>query len=154
MHRQRIDVVVFKGNELVLGYSQENDQFRFAGGGIEDGQSMEEAVTMECLEELGVRVKDIRKVSMAPFVNDWSDDKEKTLSNYIPTLKVFKRMQKYVGTVTTFIVAEFDQFDTSLYGKDGDSLIPVVVPVQLGKELLMESNHTITNHRMKALDCL
>ncbi|WP_409294670.1 NUDIX hydrolase [Peribacillus sp. SCS-26] len=57
--RNRSAAVILKKNRAVLiKRKRENEEYYvFPGGGIEAGESAEEAVIRECMEELGVSIK-------------------------------------------------------------------------------------------------
>lgn len=63
--RPRSEVYIIKDNKLVVGYIKNNnyDGYIIPGGGIDMGETPEKAAKRECLEEIGIKVKDLKLVS-------------------------------------------------------------------------------------------
>lgn len=49
-------------DKILFVYQKEEEQYFFVGGGVEQGESLEEALVRECREELGVTVKTGKKL--------------------------------------------------------------------------------------------
>ena len=61
-------VVIKNGKVLTLERNKESDHFWcFPGGGVEEGESEQEALKRECLEEVNVRVKVGKKIYYQDF---------------------------------------------------------------------------------------
>lgn len=60
--RQRVSAVIIKDEKILLIHRVKPDKeyFVFLGGGIEEGESAEEALKREAKEELGIEVKKMR----------------------------------------------------------------------------------------------
>ena len=56
--------IVIEDNALVTMYREKEDRvyYTFPGGGINEGESREECVKRECMEEFGITVEPIRQV--------------------------------------------------------------------------------------------
>jgi len=68
--------IVIKDGKLLLVYSRYNNEefYLFHGGGIEFGETIEEAAIRETLEETGVKVKikDLFHVNEYIYADDWN----------------------------------------------------------------------------------
>ena len=54
--RPSVRAIIIRENKLALVYSKKHDYYTFAGGGIEAGETNEEALIREIREELGLNV--------------------------------------------------------------------------------------------------
>jgi 8-oxo-dGTP pyrophosphatase MutT (NUDIX family) len=89
------------------------------GGGIEKGQNLKSAAQAEALEEAGVKIKNIRLATKENYYEDWY----KLVDEGQPiTKKDRMRMKKYRGVKHHYVKAEFDGFDKSILGSEGDAL--------------------------------
>ncbi len=52
--------VIIQDNKVLISYLQRNDFSMFPGGGLEDGETLEECVSREVLEETGYIIKPIK----------------------------------------------------------------------------------------------
>ena len=61
--RTAVRAVVFDGAGLIgLEHVKKLDHYKLPGGGVEEGESFQEALLRECEEELGVKIKVVREV--------------------------------------------------------------------------------------------
>ncbi len=61
--RRTVRAVVFDDeNKIGLLYIKNRDYYKLAGGGIEEGEDIEAALSRECLEELGVQIKIVDEI--------------------------------------------------------------------------------------------
>lgn len=111
-YRNRVEVLILKGDKVLLtknSNKSNGDTWRgFPGGGV-DGQTEKEACINECLEEVGIRVKNLR------LVPDLFHTQEGGMS------KKDDRHLKYRGSITKWYVADYVEMDRSKLGADGDS---------------------------------
>jgi 8-oxo-dGTP pyrophosphatase MutT (NUDIX family) len=56
LYREASRAIIKKDDLLLMVYSNVNKDYKFPGGGIEDGETREEAVCREVLEEVGGKV--------------------------------------------------------------------------------------------------
>lgn len=108
--RVKIEVLVTKGQRILLCKFNHGDKswYAFPGGGVEPGDTYEETATKECLEEVGVLIKDIKSLDLyieydISFMNKGRDS-------------------EYSGGIQYQYWAKFDKIDLSLFGKDGDAV--------------------------------
>lgn len=104
-------VIVGHNNNILLGKKIINGTFigyEFPGGGVEEEESIEEAIVKECLEEVGIKVKNIQSLGLS-FKYDVEYPKP-------------ERAKLYRGGEDFWYVCEFDHSDKSLYNRDGDVL--------------------------------
>ena len=68
--------IVIEDNALVTMYREKEDRvyYTFPGGGINEGESREECVKRECMEEFGITVEPIRQV--------YTYENEKTIQHF------------------------------------------------------------------------
>lgn len=67
-YRQRVAVVVMHDSKVLVTHHEAYAPYKghvydLPGGGIEDGQTPEDAVIAECAEEVGVKVRNIRPLN-------------------------------------------------------------------------------------------
>ena len=110
--RKCVRVIVRKGNKIFLGKRlRKNGEFicyDFIGGGVEENETMEEAVTKECLEEIGIRVHNIHALRVV-------DAQYFVLPNP-------ERAKIYAGGEDHYFLADYLCKDDRLHGKEGDAM--------------------------------
>lgn len=66
--RQAVRVVIFDHNNLVaLGYVRNNNgnnRYSIIGGGIDEGESIKDALSREALEEAGCKIKNVKEIGI------------------------------------------------------------------------------------------
>ena len=55
-YREAVRAVIMDNNKILLIYSEKNGDYKLPGGGVEEGETYEEALIREVEEEAGVRV--------------------------------------------------------------------------------------------------
>jgi 8-oxo-dGTP pyrophosphatase MutT (NUDIX family) len=103
-------VLILKNNHVLLGEVRKTGKlccYNFPGGGVEPGDSMEETISKETLEEVGVRVTNILPLNIS-------------LAAEHPMGK--KREHLYRGTDNHYFVADFVGYDTSKLNSEGDAM--------------------------------
>lgn len=140
--RKCVRVIIRKGGKIFLGKRmRDNGEFicyDFIGGGVEDGESMKEAVRKECLEEVGVKVGnivDLKVVDAQYFV-----------------LPNPERAKKYAGGEDHYFLADFLAYDKTLHGSEGDAMPYIEVTVHEAIELIKNGPESDYNPaRLEAL---
>lgn len=150
--RKRVEVFILKGDKLVVGYKREEDRYQSPGGGIETGQTMEQAAINECLEEIAVKINDPILINKKPYRVDWYELDKKGLEL---NPKVRERMKKYRGSEIYFMKADYDKVDKSRYGRAKDKMKPVVMTKErFIKELSKDDKMVINKFRIEMLRTL
>lgn len=148
--RKRVEIYIMKGDKFIVGHRRDYvDKFLPPGGGVEKGQTLETASVIECLEELGVRIKNPTLITKKTFKVDWYKLKPAYLSD-----KIKKRMEEFRGSEIYFMKAEFDKIDKRYYGRDDDAMQPVVISKKKLIKELSKSQWDVSNHRVKIVRML
>lgn len=145
--RKRIEVYILKDDKFIIGFRKNsNDKYLPPGGGIEKGQTLEQAATMECLEELGIRIKNPVLITKETYKVDWYKMQAKGIEL---SDKIKNRMKTWKGQELHFMKADFDRVDKQYYGRDNDAMIPVVVSKQKLLQELSKNKWEVSKHRIK-----
>lgn len=109
-YRKRVEVVIVKDGKVLLTKNKDkttgDEWFGFPGGGL-DGKSAKETCIEECLEEVGVAVKNPTSLGIKHRQEGMSTKDNRHL--------------KFRGSDTEWFMAEYDKMDRSQLGDDGDS---------------------------------
>lgn len=105
-------VLITKNGMVCIGYVSDHagklEYYTFPGGGNDGESSLEETVRRECLEEVAIKIKDIRLLGLeVPAEHPLGKNRDHI----------------YRGTNTIYFKAEFDGYDTTFLGTEGDSLL-------------------------------
>jgi 8-oxo-dGTP pyrophosphatase MutT (NUDIX family) len=124
-----------KGNLLVQDDRDKGLGFKFPAGGIEPGQSVNDAAIMEALEEVGYALKGRPQVipGVGPRRVDWDP---------IFSAEAAKKGRNFRGSRHFHRLAEVGDRDESLLGSQGDALRADWVPVE---EVLRGSHEAAAN---------
>ena len=149
-YRKRVEVIIKKDDKILLSVISPyppkvtKQYFGFSGGGVDAGDSAVKTCKKECLEELGIRIKNIKKLSIKPFKFEWAKIKiEDTGTDYSKELQ--KRTTQYRGTLTDYYTADFDKIDLSMYGVDGQTTEYVFVSIPEAISLITNQIKTHTD---------
>lgn len=101
--RRRVEVIATnKDGTRLFGGTYPDGTFGVFGGGIENGETIEEAAAREFLEETGRRIRNLRRLDVSPVENPWpkgeppySSDEDKA-----------KDRARYRGDKTYYVVGE------------------------------------------------
>jgi 8-oxo-dGTP pyrophosphatase MutT (NUDIX family) len=86
IYREAVRGIIRKGNKLLMVYSSKDGDYKFPGGGVNTGETYEEALMREIREECGAMVTCIR--SEFGMVIEYAKPKE-------PEYDVFKMASRY-----------------------------------------------------------
>ena len=120
-YRPRAEVYILKGRKLVVGQPHKGwSGYIIPGGGMDRGEKPAETAQREALEELGVKVKNIRPYNKQPKRIDYSP-----VTPHMSNPKMIDHINnlnaKYSGAEFYTFIGEFDGYDKSLWGKDIDA---------------------------------
>jgi 8-oxo-dGTP pyrophosphatase MutT (NUDIX family) len=121
-HRRRVEVIIIKDKEILLtnipAYPPivTKDYFGFPGGGIDGMDSAIKTVKKETLEEIGVKLKNIKKMQIKPFIMEWDEAYKKKIS----LDKYAKRATIYSGTRTEYYIADYNGENKANFGHGQD----------------------------------
>ena len=143
VYRDCVRIIIRKGNLVLLGERLYSDNtlmyYEFPGGGIEEGDSVEDTVKKEAMEEVGVVVDNVRSLDLH-FVYDIS------YTNPV-------RAKKYRGGEDVWYVADYVKHDHSVHGKEGDALPHVWVDINKAIDLIRKGPASKYNEaRLAALE--
>lgn len=110
-YRRAVRVIVEREGKILLGKRHlEKDNktiFLFPGGGIEDGESVEETAVKEAKEEVGLAVDNVRAID---YENKYDKVHDKP-----------ERAKLYRGSHDIWVCATYSGKDTSQLGSQGDA---------------------------------
>lgn len=140
-YRNCVRVIITKGNLVLLGRKYKDGNllcYEFPGGGVEEDSSFEETVVKECLEEIGILVKDIVSLNLK--------------YKYELAYPNPKRAKLYRGGEDNWFVCKYDKQDKSLYNDDKDAMPYSWVTIDQAIKLISEGPESSFNSiRIKAL---
>lgn len=109
--RDRVEVLITKDDRVCVAWwrgIKTPNNICFPGGGVEEGDTHEKTVIKECLEEVGIQVKDITYLNIR--------EKGTTVfSNVEGGLEKF-------GAETFIYTAKFDSINMKLFNVEGDGM--------------------------------
>ena len=98
--RNAVRAVIIHENKILMVHSGKTNEYKFPGGGIEEGETVEEALTREVLEEAGCNVIRIdEKIGIMTEFGIAEEDKN----------SVFKMISEYYN-----VIIDNNQFDQKL----------------------------------------
>lgn len=113
--------------------------YEFPGGGIEEGLDIAENIRKECLEEIGVQVKNIVSLELA--------------LEYEVNYPNPERAKMYRGGKDHWYTAEFVKVDNHLHNTEGDALDFEWVQIDRAMEMIKTGPESSFNPtRLKALE--
>jgi len=149
--RQRVEVYILKDDKLIVGFKNDLKLYMPPGGGVEKGQTLYTAAEEECLEELGVKIKNPTLIVKDPYRVDWY---KLTQQGVNIGEKQKNRMKDYRGQEIYFLKAYFDRVDMSKYEHGNSSMKPVVISKERLIKELKKNNLPISRHRIKIIGML
>lgn len=118
-YRQTVRAVIVKNGEIYSSAKVIRGDMTivFPGGGIEKGDTEEETIKKECLEEAGIAVKDLVRL--------------KTTTRITANEPFTRDNVTYIGTDSVYYMAEFHKRDTRYYDIEGDGLKGSFLPINV-----------------------
>jgi 8-oxo-dGTP pyrophosphatase MutT (NUDIX family) len=109
-YRQRAELIVEHNGMFLVTYNQKGDESwrGFPGGGIDPGETPEQAAVREALEEAGVTVTNVRH---SGIIATKRGIRSKTESR-----------SEFAGSQTHFVEATFSGINTTRFGSEGDAV--------------------------------
>lgn len=109
-YRQRAELIIHHEGKVLVTYNQKGDNLwrGFPGGGIDKGETPEEAAVREALEEAGVIVTNVKHTGVIATkrgIQSKTEDRS-----------------EFAGSQTHFVVATFSGINTIKYGSEGDAV--------------------------------
>lgn len=141
--RKAVRVIIRKGNKIILGRRIKDStgellSYDFIGGGVDEGETMVEAVIKECLEEVGIKVGNIVELGVV-------DAQYFTLPNP-------ERAKIYAGGEDNYFLADYEKKDTRLFNTEGDAMPHEYVTVDQAIRMIQHGPFSPYNAaRLKAL---
>jgi len=112
-YRKRVEVVIIKDYEVLICTHHKHGRTWqcLPGGGIDNGESIEEAAIKECLEEVGILVSEV--IIPAGLSIQYDYNEEELLKG-----KKHNRELEFKGSDTRIVIAKFENPDqTKLYNQ-------------------------------------
>ena len=116
--RPRVELYILKDGKILVGKHPEIG-IHVPGGGIEPNQNILSASKAEALEEAGVKIKNVKLATKENYYEDWY---KLDAEGQPITKKDRMRMKEFRGIKHHYIRADFDGFDKSILGSEGDAL--------------------------------
>lgn len=140
--RDRVEVLITKDDRVCVAWwkgIKTAENVCFPGGGVEEGDTIEQTVVKECLEEVGIEVTNIRYLNI----------REKGTTVF-STVK--EGLEKY-GAETFVYTAEFKAVDMKVFNIEGDGMTYEWVTIPQAIELMKDSGE-YAPLRLRALNAL
>lgn len=112
--------IIMKNNKILLSFEEKKDRFFLPGGGLEEGESLEEGCKREILEETGIKVHVIDQLVTVNciyqgvnfknhfFVCEYESEaaqkltQEEAANNLIPYFMEFQEALRFFGNFETY----------------------------------------------------
>jgi 8-oxo-dGTP pyrophosphatase MutT (NUDIX family) len=110
-YRKQVRIIIVKNDMILLGEKYKNSKFNnysFPGGGVDEGDTPEETVIKECLEEVGIEVDSVLSLGITMRYEHLTNP---------------ERAKIYRGGEDTWYICKFKNFDSKLLGSQGDSFV-------------------------------
>jgi 8-oxo-dGTP pyrophosphatase MutT (NUDIX family) len=76
IYRNAVRGVILRGSDLLMVYSSNVGDYKFPGGGVDEGESHQQTLARELLEECGAALLSIDSALGAVIEYDFADEKE------------------------------------------------------------------------------
>ena len=142
-YRLRSEVLIHKDGKVLLTVnpSESGVWHGLPGGGVEEGQTPEEAAIAESLEEVGIKVKNLR-----------DSGETQVKEGYLARKGQEHRQTAYRGSKTHLFEADFDAHDASNLAEDAVKYA-WMTPAEAHRVLSKRFKETgYSGHQVKALE--
>lgn len=140
--RDRIEVLITKDDRVCVAWwkgIKTAENICFPGGGVEEGDTHEQTAVKECLEEVGIQIKNIRYLGI----------REKGTTVF-STVK--EGLEKY-GAETFVYTAEYEDVNMKVFNIEGDGMEYEWLTIDQAIELMKDSGE-YASLRLKSLNAL
>lgn len=145
-YRKCVRVIITKGSQILLGQKVLEDKrkvYAFPGGGVEDGDTLEETVIKECLEEVGIEIKNIKSLNLIHR----HDVKDGFFTG--------ERAKLFKGLDNNWYIAEFMKTNKKHFGIEGDDMPFIWVSPDKAITMINNGHNNDFNHgRIEAINKL
>lgn len=142
--RHRVEVLIYhKGLQKILlaqWKTPDSLTYVFPGGGIEEGETLEQAAIKEALEEVGVKIAQVKEIHRGPI---------KPLHQSELATQVMHR-----GEQTIYVGAHYVDRDYSKHNCEGDAMEFTWEPVHVAQSYLELNGGEDKEHRLQAMSNL
>ena len=150
--RKRVEVYIRKENKIVVGMHKRFKIILPPGGGIDKGETLNQAAKRECLEEVGIKIKNIKKIAEYKSLNNWTqkqiDDNE----------ELQRKNKLYKGAIVQYVVCDYDGVNKTLYNKNKEDKMKIyefTIPELIKIFKKQENNDlSILKQRIKVLNTI
>ena len=142
-YRENVRVIVEKNGLILLGHRNRDDArldyYLFPGGGVDEGETLEQATIKEVLEEVGVVVKNPIRLGLS--------------QKYERVHPQPERAKLYRGGIDIWMKATYVKKDDSLFNSQGDSFKSEwVTPAQARRLINSSPDNAWNAYRLEGLD--
>ena len=137
--RIAVRVIIHKEDKICICSEISDDglitRITFPGGGVEEGDNKETTAIKECLEEVGILIKNPQSMDL--------------ITTYSSTGKSYRAVENH------YYRAEYDRMDKTLYGNGNDAMDFSWVSIEKAIDLIKIGPKSIyTEYKLKALNML
>jgi 8-oxo-dGTP pyrophosphatase MutT (NUDIX family) len=109
-YRPAVRIIIVKKDKILVGKRMDKSKhigYKFPGGGIDEGDSLEQTVIKEALEEVGIQTEDVTNLGLTFRYNTVYKDPERA--------KIFQ------GGIDTWMAARYVRESKRLFNSQGDT---------------------------------
>lgn len=139
-YRRCVRVIVIRGNKILVSKRIRDNEFKnytFPGGGIEEGDTIQESAVKECLEEVGILVDNVRELGLKHRYDMEFDKPE--------------RAKLYRGTEDIWCIADYVKVDKKLFGSENDAMSSTWETPKSAMDLFLSKRNQYTQSSIDAI---
>jgi putative (di)nucleoside polyphosphate hydrolase len=102
-YRQGVYALILENNSILMVQKKSNGMWDFPGGGIDEGESIEQAIKREILEELGISKIDLIHIGKTTNKYDWP---EKEIEKHFNKTGILRKGQEQNFVVFKYLAIE------------------------------------------------